>query len=147
MGNVDHITFDQCVKDSKAVAWLLKNDESVRYFVKNFQRGPIRAILCAIDCGKYLQRKVIEVSAKMEVTEEDRKHGHSVPLEFYSWSAFDRVEEENRQLREALRNARSFAINVANVTSRDFAAQIGITATQLSRWTDSTPNREPDFQD
>ena len=56
------------------------------------------------------------------------------------------LEIENKNLREALRQARFFA-NGHHYTMREFAECIGITAAQLSAWTDSTPNREPDFKD
>lgn len=55
-------------------------------------------------------------------------------------------EAENAKLREALKQARQFAL-IQGYTSREFAQCIGITAAQLSAWTDSTPNREPDFKD
>lgn len=57
-----------------------------------------------------------------------------------------KLEIENRSLREALKQARQFAL-IQGYTSREFAECIGITATQLSVWTDSIPNREPDFKD
>ena len=56
------------------------------------------------------------------------------------------LEIENKNLRKALNLSRKFACNVG-YTSRMFAAYLGITATQLSAWTDSVPNREPDFKD
>ena len=56
------------------------------------------------------------------------------------------LQTENKNLREALKQARHFA-NVAGVTSQEFAAIIGITATQLSAWTDEIPDRQPDFKD
>ena len=56
------------------------------------------------------------------------------------------LEIENRSLREALKQARQIA-KVAGITSRDFASSIGITAAQLSAWTDEIPNRQPDFKD
>ena len=56
------------------------------------------------------------------------------------------LEIENKNLREALKQARQLA-KVAGITSREFASSIGITAAQLSAWTDSVPNREPDFKD
>lgn len=56
------------------------------------------------------------------------------------------LELENKNLREALKQARQLA-KVAGITSREFAAIIGITAAQLSAWTDSVPDREPDFKD
>lgn len=55
-------------------------------------------------------------------------------------------EIENKNLREALKQARQLA-KVAGITSREFASSIGITASQLSAWTDEIPNREPDFKD
>lgn len=56
------------------------------------------------------------------------------------------LEIENKNLREALRQARRFASD-NHYTMREFAEYIGITAAQLSVWTDSVPNREPDFKD
>lgn len=56
------------------------------------------------------------------------------------------LEIENKSLREALRQARKFASD-NHYTMREFAEYIGITATQLSAWTDEIPNREPDFKD
>ena len=56
------------------------------------------------------------------------------------------LEIENRSLREALRQARRFASD-NHYTMREFAEYIGITAAQLSAWTDEIPNREPDFKD
>ena len=56
------------------------------------------------------------------------------------------LELENKNLREALKQARQFAL-IQGYTSREFAQCIGITAAQLSAWTDSTPDREPDFKD
>lgn len=56
------------------------------------------------------------------------------------------LEIENKNLREALRQARQLA-KVAGITSREFAISIGITPTQLSAWTDEIPSREPDFKD
>ena len=56
------------------------------------------------------------------------------------------LELENKNLREALKQSRQFARDVG-YSSRMFAAQIGITASQLSAWTDSVPNRKPDFKD
>lgn len=57
-----------------------------------------------------------------------------------------KLEIENKNLREALKQARFFA-NSHHYTMREFAACIGITASQLSAWTDEIPNREPDFKD
>lgn len=65
-----------------------------------------------------------------------------------SWTA-ERIEElelENARLREALKRARELA-RVHNYTMREFALHCGITPTQLSQWTDSTPNKEPNFKD
>lgn len=56
------------------------------------------------------------------------------------------LDIENKNLREALKQARQLA-KVAGITSRDFASSIGITAAQLSAWTDETPDRQPDFKD
>lgn len=56
------------------------------------------------------------------------------------------LEIENKNLRAALRQARQLA-KVAGITSREFASSIGITAAQLSAWTDEIPSREPDFKD
>lgn len=53
--------------------------------------------------------------------------------------------DEVNALKEALKNARNFVREVANVTSRDFASAIGITATQLSAWTSEEPKTPPDF--
>lgn len=56
------------------------------------------------------------------------------------------LESENAKLREALKQARKLA-KVDGYTSRDFAAFIEITPTQLSTWTDEMPARKPDFKD
>ena len=56
------------------------------------------------------------------------------------------LEIENKNLREALKQARQLA-KVAGITSREFASSIGITAAQLSAWTDEIPDRQPDFKD
>ena len=56
------------------------------------------------------------------------------------------LEIENKNLREALRQARAFASD-NHYTMREFAEYLGITASQLSAWTDQVPNREPDFKD
>ena len=56
------------------------------------------------------------------------------------------LRAENAKLREALKQARRFAL-IQGYTSREFAQCIGITATQLSAWTDETPDREPNFKD
>lgn len=56
------------------------------------------------------------------------------------------LQAENAKLREALKKARRLA-KVDGYTSREFASSIGITASQLSAWTDEIPNREPDFKD
>lgn len=56
------------------------------------------------------------------------------------------LQAENAKLREALKQARLLAQR-NGYTMREFAGQICITPTQLSAWTDSTPNREPDFKD
>ena len=56
------------------------------------------------------------------------------------------LHKENKALREALKKARLIA-RVNGYSMREFALKIGITPTQLSAWTDSTPDREPDFKD
>lgn len=56
------------------------------------------------------------------------------------------LEIENKNLRKILKLCREFARDVG-YTSRMFAEYLDITAAQLSAWTDSTPNREPDFKD
>lgn len=64
-------------------------------------------------------------------------------------SASDKMEElyiERARLCEALKQARLLAQR-NGYTMREFAGRIGITPTQLSKWTDSTPDREPDFKD
>jgi DNA-binding transcriptional regulator YiaG len=58
----------------------------------------------------------------------------------------DTKEAEIQALRRALRKAREFAHN-NGWTMRIFARVIGVSATQLSAWTDEIPNREPDFKD
>ena len=57
-----------------------------------------------------------------------------------------KLEIENKNLREALKKARLIA-RVNGYSMREFALKIGITASQLSAWTDEIPNREPDFKD
>lgn len=64
-------------------------------------------------------------------------------------SASDKMEElyiERARLCEALKQARLLAQR-NGYTMREFAGRIGITPTQLSKWTDSTPDRQPDFKD
>ena len=56
------------------------------------------------------------------------------------------LRKENEELREAMKKARLIA-RVNGYTMREFAGQIGITATQLSKWTDEIPDLEPDFRD
>ena len=56
------------------------------------------------------------------------------------------LEAENTKLREAMKKARLIA-RVNGYSMREFAAKIGITAAQLSAWTDEIPDREPDFKD
>lgn len=56
------------------------------------------------------------------------------------------LREENKNLREALKQARQL-FNKQGYTMRYFAKCIGITASQLSAWTDEIPDREPDFKD
>lgn len=56
------------------------------------------------------------------------------------------LEQENAKLRAVMRQARAIAL-ASGVTMREFAKNLGITATQLSAWTDETPDREPDFKD
>ena len=56
------------------------------------------------------------------------------------------LKQENAALREALKKARLLA-RVNGYSMREFALKIGITPMQLSKWTDSTPDREPDFKD
>ena len=58
----------------------------------------------------------------------------------------DKKEAEIQALRRAITNARKFAHN-NGWTMRTFARLIGVSATQLSQWTDSTAEREPDFKD
>jgi CRISPR/Cas system-associated protein endoribonuclease Cas2 len=58
----------------------------------------------------------------------------------------DDLQKENAALREALKQARKFS-RIHGYTMRQFALAIGITATQLSAWTDSIPTTEPDFKD
>lgn len=53
---------------------------------------------------------------------------------------------ENKQLRAALRQARCIAL-ASGVTMREYARNLGITPTQLSKWTNEIPEREPDFRD
>jgi predicted nucleic acid-binding Zn-ribbon protein len=57
-----------------------------------------------------------------------------------------KLEIENRSLREALKQAR-WQLRNQGYTMREIALGIGITAAQLSAWTDEIPNREPDFKD
>lgn len=57
-----------------------------------------------------------------------------------------KLEIENKNLRAALRQARWIAL-ASGVTMREFSKNLGITASQLSAWTDEVPNREPDFKD
>ena len=59
---------------------------------------------------------------------------------------YELLKRENAALREALKKARLLA-RVNGYSMREFALKIGITPMQLSKWTDSTPNREPDFKD
>ena len=64
-------------------------------------------------------------------------------------SAADKMEElyvERARLCEALKQARLLAQR-NGYTMREFAGRIGITAAQLSAWTDEIPDREPDFKD
>lgn len=56
------------------------------------------------------------------------------------------LEAENKNLREALKQARDIADNY-HWTTQEFADYLGITAAQLSAWTDEIPTREPDFKD
>ena len=56
------------------------------------------------------------------------------------------LEIENKNLREALKQARDIADNY-HWTMQEFADYLGITAAQLSAWTDEMPDRQPDFKD
>lgn len=56
------------------------------------------------------------------------------------------LQAENAKLRESLKQARRFASD-NHYTMREFAEYIGITAAQLSAWTDEIPNRQPDSKD
>lgn len=62
---------------------------------------------------------------------------------------YNELLEDWGRLREALKKAREFARDSHNVTTREFAKAIGVSALQLSKWTDSLPNpeQEPDFKD
>ena len=65
-----------------------------------------------------------------------------------SWEAkrIEELEQDNAKLRAVIRQARAIAL-ASGVTMREFAKNHGITPTQLSTWTDETPDREPDFKD
>lgn len=56
------------------------------------------------------------------------------------------LRKENKALREALKKSRRFASD-NHYTMREFAEYLGITPTQLSKWTNEIPDREPDFKD
>lgn len=56
------------------------------------------------------------------------------------------LEIENKNLREALKQARLLAQR-NGYTMREFSGRIGIAAAQLSAWTDEIPDRQPDFKD
>lgn len=75
--------------------------------------------------------EVVEETAKMLVAERE----DTVLL-----------ESEIRSLREALKQARHFAKR-NGYTMREFSERIGITAAQLSAWTDEIPDRQPEFKD
>ena len=57
-----------------------------------------------------------------------------------------KLEIENKNLREALKQAR-WQLRNQGYTMRQIALGMGITPTQLSAWTDEIPDREPDFKD
>jgi hypothetical protein len=70
-------------------------------------------------------------------------------LRSYQCDYYNELLEEYGRLKDALKKARQFARDSHHVTTREFAKAIGVTATQLSKWTDSLPNpeKEPDFKD
>tara|TARA_R110000868_G_scaffold322403_1_gene583341 strand:- start:243 stop:455 length:213 start_codon:yes stop_codon:yes gene_type:complete len=66
-----------------------------------------------------------------------------------AWKFFNEVNElskENAALREALKKAR-WQLRNQGYTMREIALGMGVTASQLSAWTDEIPDREPDFKD
>jgi len=63
-----------------------------------------------------------------------------------TYATMEELYLERAKLCEALKQARLLAQR-NGYTMREFAGRIGITPTQLSKWTDSTPDREPDFKD
>lgn len=54
---------------------------------------------------------------------------------------------ENLELKLALGNARTHARTIDSVTTREFAARCGVTATQLSEWTGEPITTPPQFVD
>lgn len=143
----DRISFDQVVKETKAAAWLLLNDPLVSAFANHSRQGPVKAILCAIDCTNYLQRRVTAVASTMTVTDFERRNGYSLPPDIAEWSAFDKLEDDNRRLRAALRRCREAARNNYCVTTLEFAAMCDVSAKAISDWTSDPIATEPDFKD
>lgn len=81
---------------------------------------------------------------------QTRGYSNTKPLfsDHSQWIAdVEELRRENRELKLALSNARTNAKLLDKVTTREFATRCGITATQLSQWTDHMPTRRPDLID
>jgi hypothetical protein len=74
-----NMTFDETVKRHKAIEWLLRNDCTFKVLMDVSKQSPFNIVMMLSDWSEWIQAKVEEVSARMEVTEQERTEGYPLP--------------------------------------------------------------------
>lgn len=105
-------------------------------------KPPVHGPGDVIHCFSMLLDAVREIEPHLrEAVFDVRTSKNAVPFE-----AVAKLEKENAALKAALKEARALALRPScGFTMRQFAAEIGITPTQLSEWTSDKPTTAPDF--
>ncbi len=74
-----NMTFDETVKRHKAVEWLLRNDCTFKVLMDVSKQSPFNMVMMLSDWSDWIQAKDEEVSARMEVKEQERTEGYPLP--------------------------------------------------------------------
>ena len=73
------MTFEAMVRRHKAVEWLMMNDPLFRAAVETAKLSPFNTVWVAMEHGEMFRRRVLEVTPRMQVTEQERLEGYPLP--------------------------------------------------------------------
>ena len=74
-----NMTFDETVKQHKAVEWLMRNDRTFAVLMNTIKQSPYNAVMVMKDRSGWIESRVDEIAKVMEATEQERVEGYPLP--------------------------------------------------------------------